>query len=143
MFPQVSRTFGANYFYMMNSALNGYINNCIANHVFPGCALGILRQGKQEILTAGRQIYDPDAAEVSKATIYDVASITKAVPTACLALQLVEQGILALETPLVDLVPECTGRYLDRATVRHLLTHNRRFGQVIYLNIHDPARQRP
>jgi hypothetical protein len=34
-------------------------------------------------------------------------------------------------------------RGFESYSLRHLLTRNRRFGQVIYLDIHDPARKRP
>jgi hypothetical protein len=34
-------------------------------------------------------------------------------------------------------------RGFESYSLRHLLTRNRRFGQVISLYIHDPARKRP
>ena len=99
------------------------LDTCITAKIFPGCALGILRQGEKKIVTAGRLTYDPHAPEVEETTVYDVASITKAVPTACLALQLMDEGVLSLTSRLVDHVPECTGRFHEQIRLSHLLTH--------------------
>jgi CubicO group peptidase (beta-lactamase class C family) len=59
---------------------------------------------------------------VSLATRFDTASITKLF-TAVAALQLVDQGRLDLDTPIVEVV-ELTGTTISSAvTVRQLLTH--------------------
>jgi CubicO group peptidase (beta-lactamase class C family) len=107
----------------MDKNIITFLDSCIAEKVFPGCTLGIIRQGSQDIITAGRLTYDPASPPALNDTVYDVASITKAVPTACLALGLVEQGTLSLSSRLADHVPECCGRYHDRIQLKHLLTH--------------------
>jgi len=62
------------------------------------------------------------AVPVTLTTRFDTASITKLF-TAVAALQLVDQGRLGLDTPIVEVV-ELTGSAISPAvTVRHLLTH--------------------
>jgi CubicO group peptidase (beta-lactamase class C family) len=62
------------------------------------------------------------AAPVRLATRFDTASITKLF-TAVAVLQLVDQGRLDLDSPIVEVV-ELTGSAISPAvTVRHLLTH--------------------
>jgi len=58
-------------------------------------------------------------------TLYDVASLTKAVATSLLAMRAVAAGRLSLDAPLVALLPEFAGDDPRRAqvTVRQLLCH--------------------
>jgi len=57
-------------------------------------------------------------------TLYDVASITKAVVTSVLAMRAVGEGKLALESPVVELLPEFEGADRAHVTIRHLLSHS-------------------
>jgi CubicO group peptidase (beta-lactamase class C family) len=57
-------------------------------------------------------------------TLFDVASITKAVITSVLAMGEVAAGRLALEAPVVELLPEFEGADRARVSVRHLLSHS-------------------
>jgi CubicO group peptidase (beta-lactamase class C family) len=50
----------------------------------------------------------PDAPPATRETLFDLASITK-VFTATLFLQLVEQGVVGLDTPVVKVLPELAG----------------------------------
>ncbi len=56
-------------------------------------------------------------------TVYDVASLTKAVSTSVLAMQEVAAGRLALDARVAALVPELAGPGRDEITVRQLLSH--------------------
>ena len=53
---------------------------------------------------------------------YSIASITK-VFTAIRILQLVEQGNLDLQTPIISYFPEWSSRISDQVTIHHLLLH--------------------
>jgi len=54
-------------------------------------------------------------------TVYDVASLTKAVATSVLAMGEVGAGRLALDAPVASLLPEFAGPGKDGVTVRQLL----------------------
>jgi CubicO group peptidase (beta-lactamase class C family) len=104
------------------------LEGAIEQHVFPGCTVGIMVNGKKLKRAFGRFTYDADAEMVTDDTVYDVASITKAVPVSCLALKLIENGEIAIDDRLIDLLPDYTGNYRQYITFRHLLTHTLDFG---------------
>jgi CubicO group peptidase (beta-lactamase class C family) len=74
-----------------------------------------------------RQLY-PRRLPALPDTVYDVASLTKAVSTSVLAMQEVAAGRLALEARVAALVPELAGQMRDEIrdeiTVRQLLSHS-------------------
>jgi CubicO group peptidase (beta-lactamase class C family) len=56
-------------------------------------------------------------------TLWDLASLSKVVGTAAVALRLVDQGRLDLDTPVAQYLPAFSGGDKDRVTVRMLLDH--------------------
>ncbi len=57
-------------------------------------------------------------------TLWDLASLTKVVALTTVVMQLVETHRLDLDAPVQRYLPEWTGKYKNRVTVRHLLTHS-------------------
>ncbi len=102
----------------------------IADHAFPGAAYGVLSQGQLVALDAiGRFTYEPTSRPVLPSTVYDLASITKAVATTSIAMLLYDRGILDLDQPLGDVLPgfvvgEEPGQHKGRVTFRMLLAHS-------------------
>jgi CubicO group peptidase (beta-lactamase class C family) len=70
-----------------------------------------------------RQVY-PRRLPALEDTVYDVASLTKAVATSVLVMQEVGAGRLALDARAAELVPELGGPGRDAITVRQLLSHS-------------------
>jgi serine-type D-Ala-D-Ala carboxypeptidase len=64
----------------------------------------------------------PDSPPLTRDALFPVVSMTKPV-TATLAMQLVEDGLLGLNRPAVDYLPELTGDGVGDMLVHHLLTH--------------------
>ena len=98
-------------------------------HDVPGAVLGILRvrQGHQdELVEAAFGILNKDTGvEVTKDTVFQIGSITK-VWTTTVLMQLVDEGLLDLDAPVVEILPELRLADADvtkQVTVRHLLTH--------------------
>jgi uncharacterized protein YbbC (DUF1343 family)/CubicO group peptidase (beta-lactamase class C family) len=56
-------------------------------------------------------------------TIFDMASLTKCLATATAVMQLVEQGKVDVDAPVVKYLPEFGVNGKDKVTVRELLTH--------------------
>jgi CubicO group peptidase (beta-lactamase class C family) len=106
------------------------LNEAIAAHAFPGCALGVFAGEKIVFQDAlGRFTYDESSPAVTPNTIFDVASITKIAATTAAAMLLYQRGELDIETPLGASLPDfIAGRAADdparRVTLRHLLAHN-------------------
>src|SRR4029077_1358711 len=53
--------------------------------------------------------YDPASPEVTTASIFDLASLTKVVATTAMAMVLYERGLLDLEAPVTAIIPEFAG----------------------------------
>ena len=64
----------------------------------------------------------PDSPPLGREALYAGASVTKPI-TATLAMQLVEDGVLGLNRPAKDYLPELSGEGVDDILVHHLLTH--------------------
>ena len=109
------------------------LRQSIGERAFPGCAFGVLAEGKVILLDSlGHFTYesaDDDLRPVSPETLYDIASLTKVVSTTSTAMLLHQRGLLDLETPVGELLPgfvigRDASEHARRVTVRHLLAHN-------------------
>ncbi len=108
----------------MVGALTKRIEQAIQEKVFPGCVIGIVKKnGERQIVPFGHFTYESDSPSVQEGTIYDVASITKSIPTASLALTLLDQVKLNLEDRLVDYIPEFNNSDRELVRIKHLLTY--------------------
>ncbi len=107
----------------LNSKIASRIKTALDKKVFPGCCFGLIdSSGYKSIMPFGSKRYeckDP----IFETSIFDSASLTKVIPTASLALLLIQKGILNLSSKIASIIPECNGRYQDLCTVAHLLTH--------------------
>jgi len=91
----------------------------------PGIAL-LVADGGKVVFHEGfgaRQLV-PRMLPVFRDTLFDVASLTKAVVTSVLAMREVASGRLPLELPVVELLPEFEGEDRAQVTVRQLLSHS-------------------
>jgi CubicO group peptidase (beta-lactamase class C family) len=70
----------------------------------------------------GRLGPEHDAQELKLDAIFPLASHTKQI-TATAVMILVEDGLLGLNRPVVDYIPEFVGEDKDLVLIRHLLTH--------------------
>lgn len=100
-------------------------------HDVPGATLGILRLGAgpggaDEVVTASHGVLSMTTGHpVADDSVFQIGSITK-VWTTTLVMQLVEEGLLDLDAPVRDVLPELRLADEDvaaRVTMRHLLTH--------------------
>ena len=101
----------------------------LARNDVPGAALGVLhldpRSGVERRFTVAAGVLNlTTGVAATTDSLFQIGSITK-VWTATLVMQLVDQGVLDLDAPLVECLPELDLRegLAKRATVRHLLTH--------------------
>jgi CubicO group peptidase (beta-lactamase class C family) len=118
----------------------------VQKRLFPGCVVGFWRGdggdgGGRDVASGGRPdggrhgsaeavvwpfgrlTYEANSPEVTAGTVYDVASITKSIPTGSLALMLAEEGRLGLDDRLVDYVPEVRSAEREQILIRHLLEY--------------------
>jgi len=105
----------------------GILEKAIAARAFPACSLAVTFRGELVAHRAlGRFTYEPASPEVTTATIFDLASLTKVVATSAMAMILYERGLLDLEAPVTAVVHEFVGHDARRreVTVRMLLAHS-------------------
>ncbi len=108
------------------------LRDAIAERAFPGAALAVGYQAK--LLASqgfGLFTYDQTAPPIAPETVFDIASLTKAVATTTLAMILLERGSLRLDAPVIEALPEfeTLGPSNQKAqrkavTIRMLLTHS-------------------
>ena len=111
----------------MREAIRDCLLRAIDQRIFPGCAVSTVVKGNKSFFTFGNYTYESNSPVVNENSIFDVASITKAIPISCLALKLIELGELRLHEPIVNYIPEFNGTYRDKITIHHLLTQTLNF----------------
>jgi CubicO group peptidase (beta-lactamase class C family) len=124
------------------------IREAIDQHAFPAAALAVTYQGS--LLASqgfGHFTYDPASPRVLADTVFDLASVSKAVATASMAVLLYERGLLRLDASVVSILPEFVAfaspkEQSERAsvTVRMLLAHSS--GLPAYIKLFETARTR-
>ncbi len=83
------------------------LTEAVTQRIFPGAAFGILHPEEQfAIESVGGFTYPPASTRVQRNTIFDMASISKAMATTSMAMLLWERGQLNLDEPLARRVPE-------------------------------------
>ncbi len=119
------------------------LRDAIAESIFPSAAVAVLWRGKLVALKAlGTFTYEAGSPEVTTATPFDLASVTKVVATTAMAMILYERGLLDLEAPVVAVVPEFSGPDSRRkhVTVSMLLAHSS--GLPAYEKLYEHASNR-
>ncbi|HEX2092510.1 MAG TPA: serine hydrolase, partial [Longimicrobiaceae bacterium] len=100
------------------------IRTAVEEGVFPGAALVVGRRGGVVRMRGYGRPGRPAPGPVDgDGTLYDLASLTKIAGTTAAVMALVEDGRLRLDAPVRRYVPGFTGRWKQRVTVRHLLSH--------------------
>jgi len=101
------------------------ITEAIAAHVSPAAVIEVGRASRpiwQEAF--GHLTYDAGAAPASRETIFDLASLTKVIATASLAMRAVNAGRLSLETRVAEILSEWDTSERRDMRIRHLLDHS-------------------
>lgn len=112
----------------MRRKVRKLLQDAVTGGVFPGCSAGILVGDDEWCTAVGGFTCETDSSPVRTDSVYDVASITKSIPVALLALRCIERGKMKLDDTLISFLPEYRGDYREEITVRHLLGHTLDFG---------------
>jgi len=106
------------------ATVDSIIQASIDNHEVPGAVLIVGHDGQVVYRKAyGMRSLEPTRSPMTVDTIFDIASLTKVVATTTAAMQLVEQGKLRLNDPVVKYIPEFGQNGKNDITVRDLMTH--------------------
>jgi len=103
------------------------LSRAIAGYAFPGASVAVVADGKLAALRGlGRFTYDGSSPEVAAETIFDLASVSKVVGTAAMAMLLYERGHLDLDVPVAGVIPQFAKGDARRqdVTIGMLLAHS-------------------
>ncbi len=104
--------------------LNSIAEQAIREGQVPGAVLLVWHNGEVVYRKAfGYRSLEPRRTPMTTDTIFDIASLTKVVATTTAVMQLVEQGKVRLNDPVVRYIPEFAQNGKRDVTVRELLTH--------------------
>ena len=101
------------------------IRDAVAARVFPAATVEVGMRGAVAWRAAfGRLSYDDRAPETTIDTIFDLASLTKVIATATLAMRAVDEDLIQLDDPVAQWIPEWRGADRSSVTLRDLLEHS-------------------
>jgi serine-type D-Ala-D-Ala carboxypeptidase len=104
--------------------LEAFVEKGIHDTVFPGASLAVLYKGHVVFHKAfGRMTYDQKSSPAETTTMYDLASLTKALVTTSIAMQLVERDSLSLKAPVQSYLPDFQGHGKEKVTIEQLMRH--------------------
>jgi CubicO group peptidase (beta-lactamase class C family) len=105
-------------------SVQAVLDRAVADGAFPG-AFAAVGTGAGVVAEYGAGRLDAaEARRPDRTTVWDLASLTKVVGTTSALLQLVGDGRVALDTPVVRYLPAWQAAGAQAVTVRHLLTHS-------------------
>jgi CubicO group peptidase (beta-lactamase class C family) len=100
------------------------LREAVEAHVFPAVSVEV---GTSTTVlwsaAVGAHTFDPHATTATPQTIFDLASLTKVIATATLAMRAVDDGRLGLDDLVASRLPEWRGTDRENVTVRDLLAH--------------------
>ena len=106
------------------SGLESFVYKCMTEHLIPGAAVAVWQNGST-VYARGFGHRDRGTHEpVDADTVFGIASITKSFTTMAV-MQLVDRGLLSVDTPVTEYVPEFHPKAIRPGEVRisHLLSH--------------------
>lgn len=104
--------------------LDATIGKAITDGMIVGAALWVERDGVSYHKAFGNRALKPAVEPMTEDTIFDVASVTKAVASASAAMLCVERGLIGVDDRVSKHLPEFTGEGREKITIRHLLLHS-------------------
>ena len=117
-----------------------YLAEQARNRVIPGASWAVCR-GEETISTGavGWASLVPHRRKALESTVYDLASLTKPLVTATLAVLLAREDVVSLDEPVGERLPELDGSPWEQVTLLDLLTHEARLPawEPLYLHGSD------
>jgi CubicO group peptidase (beta-lactamase class C family) len=106
-------------------AARAVIDGGLADRAFPAAAVSVGgREGARWREAFGRLSYADTAPACRTDTMFDLASLTKVIATASVAMAQVAGGRVSLDTPVAAALPGWDEPHWREVTVRHLLDHS-------------------
>ncbi len=115
----------------MADAITTAMEQAVQDGVFPGAVL-LVQEGAEirrcDVVGAAALQPSSDPPDppdpMTRATLFDLASLTKPIATATAMLLLIQRGRLALDQPVTQWLPDFRGEGKNGVTLFHLLNHS-------------------
>lgn len=106
------------------------IEQAISEGLFSACVVGVVRaDGWRSVVAAGGYAAEDGLfIKIGEDAIFDVASVTKSIPTSSLALKSIDEGLLRVDDQLIKYVPEFRNSDREKVLIKHLLTQTLDYG---------------
>jgi CubicO group peptidase (beta-lactamase class C family) len=107
------------------SQIDSLILQAIEDSSFPGAVVLVSKYG--EVIYEkgfGYFTYDKFSPEVSRNTIYDIASLTKVIATTTATMICIDRKLFKLDDPVYNFIPEFSENGKEAITIKNLLLHN-------------------
>lgn len=117
------------------------LHQAINQKIFPGGVVGFCSPEEHFFWSCGTLDYVAASAAVTPQTLYDLASLTKTIPTACIIWKLVELRKISLEDRVQSFLPEWHGTYKEEVRIWHLLAQAVRYENVALSSLKDLPRE--
>ncbi|MGV6828464.1 MAG: glycoside hydrolase family 3 N-terminal domain-containing protein [Flavobacteriales bacterium] len=117
----------------------------IQSGMMPGAQILVARKGKV-VYNKTFGYHTPEhKREVRETDIYDLASLTKILATLPLIMQLVDRGVITMDTKISEMLPEFRQSNKANITIKKMLSHYARFKAWIpyYLHTIDSVTKQP
>ncbi len=121
---------------------NNIIFEGLDNEAFPGCQVAILHKSKIVYNNSfGKIDTSPNSSLVNDFTLYDLASITKAIVTTPIIMKLIADKKMRLSDKIERFIPELKRTKVGKSTIKSLLLHESGLRPTInfYLNLLDSS----
>lgn len=118
----------------LTDSIDSLVNIAMDNGAFPGCQVLVAKDGNVVIDKCYGYITD-GGKPVEFSTVYDLASVSKALGTLPGVMKAYDLGLIGLDKPAADYIPGLKGTGKDNITVRQLLYHES--GMPASLNMFD------
>lgn len=120
----------------LTDSLDALARQGLDTKAFPGCQILVARHGNIVYDKAfGKITGGADAKDVDASTVYDLASVSKAIGTLPGVMKAYDQGYFTLDDSLATLIPAVTDSAKRQITVRQLLYHET--GMPAAINMYD------
>lgn len=104
--------------------INAIAESAIDNGVFPGCQVAVAKDGEVIFSKSfGHFTYSKTAQPVQNTDLYDIASLTKVSATTLVAMKLVNEKQLELDSTIADYISVPVGSPIGNIKIRQLLLH--------------------
>ena len=104
-------------------SINTIVKQGLTSGAFPGCQVLVAKNGNIVFDKSFGKLTAKQEKKVDNQTIYDLASVSKAVGTLPAIMKLYDEGKLNLDSKIGDIITEITDSAKQEITIRELLYH--------------------